>query len=379
MDTRIMESLKHWIYSYSDLELTFKEYYLKHKRFYCYENVLKLVETGKDKGSPPNLLVPELFSYNEYFMNKKYDSVSDDNFININYDISVVKHPRYFAAEKHRHDYYEVGYVFKGKAEQTVWAGTTMTQFTLEEGSFLIMPPSVYHSICVNDDSIVFNITLRKSACKETLLNNLPDNSELALFFMKTLYSDNPMYLVLHTDNSEVIKNSFFDIVAENSNNQFYLKELAYLKTSILFLNLLRHTGMSLNTFSPSMQDVDYIPTIISYLEQKYRTTSPQDIANRFSFSLTYIGRFYKKYTGKTLTESLQSIRLREASKLLTETSYKVSEISNLIGYADPTTFTKLFKRYYHVSPHQYRQINNDTMNKTSANACPIENIDNSH
>lgn len=364
MDKKTMDSLEQWIYLYSELELACKEYYLKNKRFYTYENALQLLEKSEDKRSTPNQVSSELFSYNEFFMNQQHDSISDEKFINTNYDIFVVKHPRYFEAAKHRHDYYEIEYVFKGKAEQTVWAGTSKAQFTLEEGSFLIMPPSVYHSISVNDDSIVFNIMLRKTACKDTLLNTLPDDSDLAIFFTRTLYSDNPMYLVLKTDNSQVIKDSFFDITAENFNNGLYMKKLVYLKTSILFLNILRHTDLSLKSFSPSMHDADYIPTIISFMEQNYRSITPQDIAKKFNFSLTHIGRFFKKYTGKTLTESLQSIRLREACKLLNETSYKVSEIASLIGYAEATTFTKRFKQFYNISPLQYRQMNNDITKK---------------
>ena len=54
-------------------------------------------------------------------------------------------------------------------------------------------------------------------------------------------------------------------------------------------------------------------------------------------------------------TEYLQTKRLSEASRLLTETSLSVYEVSNAVGYENESFFRRKFKERYKASPKQYR------------------------
>jgi AraC family transcriptional regulator len=68
-----------------------------------------------------------------------------------------------------------------------------------------------------------------------------------------------------------------------------------------------------------------------------------------------YLLRQFKKYFGVTPYQCIIQKRLA-AAKILLETSGKtVTDICYAVGYEDPTSFTKLFKQYFQLTPEKYR------------------------
>lgn len=62
------------------------------------------------------------------------------------------------------------------------------------------------------------------------------------------------------------------------------------------------------------------------------------------------------KTTGFTFIEYLNSIRIKEAQKLLKGTRKSVMEISELAGFESQTHFGRVFKEVTGLSPLQYRK-----------------------
>lgn len=58
--------------------------------------------------------------------------------------------------------------------------------------------------------------------------------------------------------------------------------------------------------------------------------------------------------TGAEPTEFIRSIRLKKAAGLLTHTELTVIEISEKVGLATPSYFSKCFKDMFGVLPTQY-------------------------
>jgi AraC-like DNA-binding protein len=72
-----------------------------------------------------------------------------------------------------------------------------------------------------------------------------------------------------------------------------------------------------------------------------------------------------KTISNMSFSELLTSIRLQQAENLLSHTLLSVSEISEKIGYKNPETFIRAFKKNYLLSPGQYRR-NTISENKTN-------------
>ena len=79
-------------------------------------------------------------------------------------------------------------------------------------------------------------------------------------------------------------------------------------------------------------------------------------MAQEVLFSPYYVSRLFKEELGLTFIEYLTKIRIDAAKRLLLETNMTVSEISDLVGYQDPSYFTKVFKKREGVTPTQFRR-----------------------
>jgi AraC-like DNA-binding protein len=58
---------------------------------------------------------------------------------------------------------------------------------------------------------------------------------------------------------------------------------------------------------------------------------------------------------GTSLREELNSLRMSRAEKTLSGTDLRISEVALMVGYANPTVFSRAFKRWTGMSPRQYR------------------------
>ncbi len=105
----------------------------------------------------------------------------------------------------------------------------------------------------------------------------------------------------------------------------------------------------------------DQIAQLIGQIEQiigtEYQSSlSIDEIASRVYLSASYISRVYKNYTGKTILDRLQSVRMKKALEFLQQPQYRIYEIGSLVGYESPSYFSMVFKKCYGMTPGKYRE-----------------------
>ena len=70
----------------------------------------------------------------------------------------------------------------------------------------------------------------------------------------------------------------------------------------------------------------------------------------------SYVSRLIKEYTGKNFTQLLTDKRIHEAKHLLKDTSLKVGEIAERVGYVNVRYFNRVFKATMNMSANDYRK-----------------------
>ena len=94
---------------------------------------------------------------------------------------------------------------------------------------------------------------------------------------------------------------------------------------------------------------------IKNYLDEMFRTNiTNQLLAARFGFVPSYIVSIFKTYYGLTPMDYLVKTRIDESKFLLTNSSLKIKEVANEVGYEDSLYFSKVFKKITGVSPKEY-------------------------
>ncbi len=78
-------------------------------------------------------------------------------------------------------------------------------------------------------------------------------------------------------------------------------------------------------------------------------------VASLYFINEKYLGRIFKKQTGKTFHEYLTDVRLEKSTELLLK-KYSVISVSHMCGFMNVTYFNRCFKRKYGISPGEYRK-----------------------
>lgn len=93
------------------------------------------------------------------------------------------------------------------------------------------------------------------------------------------------------------------------------------------------------------------------YIHQHYMDASfsTHSLAAHFEMNAAYLARQYAKTAGKSLNDSINSIRVGYACKLLAQTSQSAEAISSRVGFANSKYFFVLFKKWTGMTPTQYR------------------------
>ena len=81
-----------------------------------------------------------------------------------------------------------------------------------------------------------------------------------------------------------------------------------------------------------------------------------QKVADEFGLSERYLYDIVRSECGMSFSEFLTQLRMQKAKELLYTSTMTVNEISAACGYDVPSTFYRLFKKYYGVSPKQYAE-----------------------
>lgn len=100
------------------------------------------------------------------------------------------------------------------------------------------------------------------------------------------------------------------------------------------------------------------ISSAIKYVQENFlRGISLNELSVRFSLSKPHFCKMFKEYTGMTMFEYVQTLRINEACKMLESTSRKVVDIGLDAGFSDYKSFKNTFKKVKGVLPSQYRKL----------------------
>jgi transcriptional regulator GlxA family with amidase domain len=86
------------------------------------------------------------------------------------------------------------------------------------------------------------------------------------------------------------------------------------------------------------------------------RGFSLTELARHLAVSERTLNRRFKEAVGEAPLHYLQSLRVDVAKRLLETRGLKVDAVSERVGYADLSTFRRLFKRETGLSPRDYQR-----------------------
>ncbi|KAI7259545.1 hypothetical protein KC345_g10285 [Hortaea werneckii] len=102
----------------------------------------------------------------------------------------------------------------------------------------------------------------------------------------------------------------------------------------------------------------DKITDIVRHINQHYSESLQLDqIARKFYISKSHLSRVFKHITGFGFAEYVNITRVREAERLLRDTDFSITKVSECCGFESLTHFGKVFKTIAGLPPRDYRKL----------------------
>ncbi|HVI46864.1 MAG TPA: AraC family transcriptional regulator [Chitinophaga sp.] len=144
------------------------------------------------------------------------------------------------------------------------------------------------------------------------------------------------------------------------------LNRLQGFSSVLELMSILHHLSVSrhMRTLSGStyhnLETISYnsrrVEKIMTYLNENFhKETSLSEAARMVSMTDAAFSRFFKSRMGKTFMDTLLSIRLGHASRLLITTPLTIQEIALQCGFNNISNFNRIFKKKKDCTPKEFR------------------------
>lgn len=346
-----LEALDRSLYMYNEDERYYIKYYEALKNEEAYNEFIENIDLEFIQSH--NILIPE----KRELVNVP-ELIKEENLIISNtkdHEIIVQKHNRYTPEFKHKHEFFEMIYVYYGKFIQKI----EDEEIEMSRGDICIIAPLVNHSISIFDDSIVLNVLIKKSTFDETFFELLRDNNVLSRFFMKILHTKNHNnYIIFNTKEDDELKMILLRMLGESIERKKYSNSILNNLLMLFFGKVLREYENNVQLPNERCKDGDKIISILNYIQDNYLNVTLGELSKQFHFTEPYLSKILKETTGNTFIEIVRRIKIGRACEKLISTNFTVNKISHMVGYENQEHFIRTFQKYMNMSPTQFRKNN---------------------
>ena len=111
--------------------------------------------------------------------------------------------------------------------------------------------------------------------------------------------------------------------------------------------------------FREFLENIDHpkVREVVTYIHGNYsHPITINCISNNFGICSSYLGTLFKEHLSLTFTEYVNKLRIEKAKKLIEETDFTISEISEKVGFSTEQHFFKQFKKYTDTTPKKFKK-----------------------
>ncbi len=255
----------------------------------------------------------------------------------------------------HWHEEVEIIRVVSGSGK--VCVGGVWLQ--LGSGDILLIPPFVLHTIdtktheSMKIDTIVFNLRLLDTSSSD--MCNLR-------YFAPMLVSAGSRPILVTTDMpAHQSISASLDTICLTADDggasyQLAVKANLYWIFYHLYNNKIVPTIANGDIATQDDKKLHTIKKLLQHFHARYsEAISIEDIATISGYSQFYIMKLFKQFTGDTIVDYVNKLRLDIAGIDILSTTDEISAIANRVGFSNISYFNRQFLAQYGTTPKQYR------------------------
>lgn len=161
---------------------------------------------------------------------------------------------------------------------------------------------------------------------------------------------------VLHIHNKNVVLQAFNEIFDAWNNQDSYLLLCKFFN----LISILRANNDSLTKSNFLQHDNLLLQRAETLIRLNiYRNFSVQELADMLHVDRSYFARIFKQYYHVTPHIYISQLRLKNAETLIKTTNLSITQIVNILNFTDTYSFSKQFKKMFGHPPSIYRKLAN--------------------
>lgn len=260
----------------------------------------------------------------------------------------VCKQKRLKECVYHDHEFSQISVILSGKGKYLI----DDKLYDVEAGDVLFFDPKVrHHNVVTNPREPIVEFF---AGFSDIHFTNMDENTIDFGTYPKIMHMTPKM-------NREVTK-VCYEMIAEQESGQPGKEFMVKAYMIQLLVQLVRN--LEKKEQYPQVQELESynrsyaVKRIINYLTENYdQRISLEQIAHNMYLSPVYISKIFKEETGESPINYLIKIRLERAKEFLqVNNNESIKWIAKQVGYDDVYHFSKLFKKYYGISPLYYKK-----------------------
>lgn len=255
--------------------------------------------------------------------------------------ISISRYKTSYGVNVHAHVYYEMEYVLSGSYHQNI----RDESYECSRGCISLFTPDSRHKFDTSNEVEIFKIQIMSEFLPKIFKDHADEFGSVSM-------------INIPPNEIRRVENILFMIEKEfNDQNEFFLEAIEGC-LEVLFTLLIRINRQTLDINKSSTIDVR---TILNYIENNLKTVTPSAVAAYTGYNFPYFSKLFKRNVGQNLSEYINLRKLETAQKMLIETEKSIENIGYEVGFNHKSYFHRVFKRYFGVTPEEYRSANGGT------------------
>ena len=260
-----------------------------------------------------------------------------------------------FSYEGESHDFWEMVYIDKGEIICTA----DEKHFVLKSGEMTFHKPNEFHNLSGNND-VAPNVSIITFECKSRAMKYFEGKifrlSAEEKSLLSTLFAEGLSCYRLEDEHNPLLQN-----LQKIDSAPFGSSQMTKNLLEIFLIKLYRNTDVFTKEMRQSYVidgvDVPYdIKEILDFLQTNiYGELTISDIAKHIDKSESIIKQLFAKYRSGGIIKYYNSLKIKEARKLIREGKYNMMQISDMLHFDNPQYFSKCFKTFTKMTPSEYK------------------------
>ncbi len=272
-----------------------------------------------------------------------YAKLSQNDIIKNNYVASCFNPPDF----THSHDFFELSFCLHGRTTNVI----NGIPYDFERGKCVILRPFDKHRFIQANT----NKTPKSYEHKDIYVTRenfrALCNSLYPELFETIINKKEPLIFSIDENFLKYIDNQSLLLAEAMSNDKKYFTAIHSSIVTAIAVKWLQSEDLKATKYPPWLEEL-----LPKFNSADFLSLTVTEIAKTTGYTPPYFSSEFKKIMGVTAVSYLIKKRLEFSIELLADDRMKIIDISLILGFANPSTYSQHFMKEYGITPNGYRK-----------------------